>query len=487
MTKYSQHYDVKKTIGQCSFKAKRSARLLPIAVAMIMAGCSSMAPDYTRSDSQVANEWQLDNAKQTQALSSKQALDIPWKDFIKDERLVRLIDMGLNSSRTLRETLADVESARATYRIQRSDLFPDVDIGLSGNRSKASTGDISTTYEAEVGLSGYEIDLFGKNQSLTTAEMEAYLSTAETAKAAQITLIGEIANAWLALAADSNLLQLAEETATNAEQAMEITNKRLSFGIDSRIDVASAQTIYYNARSDIASYQTQVQQDINALRLLVGENFDESLLAFSLPDSDSLVTDVPAGVSSNTLLERPDVLSAEHSLKSANANIGAARAAFFPSISLTATGGLASSVLSDIFTGGASSIWSIAPSISLPIFDGGENKANLAYSEAQQKKYLAAYEYAIQNAFTEVADALARRATIQQQIDAENALVAASTRSYELSLARYENGVDSFQTVLESQRTMYSARQSLITTRQTDLENRITLYKVLGGGLAANK
>ena len=221
----------------------------------------------------------------------------------------------------------------------------------------------------------------------------------------------------------------------------------------------------------------------------MGEKFDDSLLAYTLPadsygGSDSLVTDVPAGVSSDVLLVRPDVLSAEHDLKSANANIGAARAAFFPTISLTATGGLASSVLSDIFSGGASSIWSIAPSISLPIFDGGENKANLAYSEAQQQKYLAAYEYAIQSAFTEVADALARRATIQDQLEAEGALVKASARSYELSFARYENGIDSFQTALESQRTMYSAKQSLITTRQADLVNRITLYKVLGGGLA---
>ena len=481
---HSQLSTVRKRAKKYLVKSIGSAKLLPIATAMVLAGCSSMAPDYERSDSSVANEWQLKQVEETQGLSSQKALDIPWKDFIKDERLVSLIDMGLNSSRTLQEALADVESARATYRIQRSDLFPDVDASLSGNRSMASTGDISTTYEAEAGFSSYEIDLFGKNRSLTQAEMETYLATAETAKAAKITLIGEIANAWLTLAADSNLLTLAEQTATNAQQAMEITNKRLSYGVDSRIDVASAETIYYSARSDIASYRTQVEQDINALRLLVGEDFDDSLLAYSLPDSNQLVTDVPADVSSEVLLNRPDVLSAEYNLKSANANIGAARAAFFPTISLTATGGLTSSVLSNIFSGGASSIWSIAPSISLPIFDGGENKANLAYSEAQQQKYLAAYEYAIQSAFTEVADALARRATIQDQLDAEDALVEASTRSYELSVARYENGVDSFQTALESQRTMYSASQSLITTRQADLSNRITLYKVLGGGLA---
>lgn len=487
MNKYSQINDVTKKTARYAFLPQPVTKLLPVVAAMILAGCTSMAPDYERSDSQVANDWQLEEVSQTEGLSKLQASDIPWQDFIKDERLTRLIDMGLSSSRTLREALADVESARATYRVQRSELFPDVDVSLGANRSKSSTGQTSTTYEAEAGLSNYEIDLFGKNQSLTNAEMEAYLATAETAKAAQITLIGEIANAWLTLAADSNLLQLAEDTAKNAKQAMEITNKRLAFGVDTRIDVASAETIYHSARSDIASYKTQVEQDINALRLLVGESIDDSLLALSLPESDSLVTDVPAGISSDVLLQRPDVLSAEHNLKSANANIGAARAAFFPTVSLTASGGLASSVLADIFSGGASTIWSLVPNISLPIFDGGENKANLAYSEAQQKKYLAAYEYAIQSAFTEVADALARIATIQDQLDSENKLVTASTRSYELTLARYENGVDSFQEVLEAQRTMYSASQSLITTRQADLANRITLYKVLGGGLATEE
>jgi len=220
------------------------------------------------------------------------------------------------------------------------------------------------------------------------------------------------------------------------------------------------------------------------LQLLVGAPLDDSLLPGVLPESTSLVADVPAGLSSAVLLQRPDVLAAEHSLKSANANIGAARAAFFPSLSLTTTGGIASSVFADLFSGGASTIWTIAPSLTLPIFDSGANDAGLAYSEAQQRKQLAVYEYAIQTAFSEVADALARRATIQEQLDAEAALVAAANRSYQLSLARYKNGVDSFQSTLEAQRTLYSAQQSLITTRQADLDNRITLYRVLGGGLA---
>lgn len=465
----------------------RSFRLLPIAWVVLLAGCSTLAPDYSRADLPVPNDWEYKPSAQTQGLSAKQAMQVPWKSFIKDQRLAQVIELALGSNRSLRQTLADVEAARATYRIQTADLYPQLDAGLSGTRSKTSSGSIGTTYEAEVGLSGYEIDLFGKNRSLSDVQMEAYLASEETAKAARISLIGEIASAWLTLAADKSALTLATETATNARKIMDITNKRLQMGVDSRIDVASAETVYHSARSDIASYTTQVAQDLNALHLLVGEQFEQSLLPETLPEGATLLTDVPAGLSSSVLLQRPDVLAAEHDLKSANANIGVARAAFFPTLSLTATGGLASSVLADIFSGGASSIFTIGPSLTLPIFDGGANKANLAYSEAQQHKFLAAYEYAIQNAFSEVANALARRATIQEQLDAEEAVVAAATRSYDLSLVRYKGGVDSFQNALEAQRTMYSASQSLIITRQADLNNRITLYRVLGGGLAGSE
>jgi len=458
-------------------------RLLPLAGVLLLAGCSSLAPDYTRPDLPVPDEWQNQPVEGARGLSVQQAAEVPWEDFIRDARLTRIIELALTNNRSLRQTLADVEAARATYRIERADLFPQIDAGLSGTRRKAS-GSISSSYEAEVGLSSYEIDLFGKNRSLTDAQMEAYLASAETAKAAQIALISEIANAWLTLAADESNLNLARETKSNALNAMEITRQRLTLGVDSRIDLANAETIYHSARSDVALYTTQVAQDINALQLLVGAPLDDSLLPGVLPESTSLVADVPAGLSSAVLLQRPDVLAAEHSLKSANANIGAARAAFFPSLSLTTTGGIASSVFADLFSGGASTIWTIAPSLTLPIFDSGANDAGLAYSEAQQRKQLAVYDYAIQTAFSEVADALARRATIQEQLDAEAALVAAANRSYQLSLARYKNGVDSFQSTLEAQRTLYSAQQSLITTRQADLDNRITLYRVLGGGLA---
>ncbi|WP_417227959.1 efflux transporter outer membrane subunit [Amphritea sp.] len=461
----------------------RSIRILPLAGAILLAGCSSLAPDYARPTLPLTDELQNQSVADSQGLSNQQAMQLPWQSFIKEARLTQVIELALSNNRSLRQTLADVEAARASYRIQRADLLPQLNAGLSGTRSESS-GTISSSYEAEVGLSGYEIDLFGKNRSLSDAQMEAYLASEATAKAAKITLISEIANAWLTLAADQSALQLANETQRNAKQALAITQQRLTLGVDSQIDMVSAETVYHSARADIALYTTQVAQDLNALRLLVGEHVDSSLLPHALPDSDALVTDVPAGLSSAVLLQRPDVLAAEHSLKSANANIGVARAAYFPSLSLTTTGGIASTVLGDLFSGGASSIWTIAPSLSLPIFDGGANDAGLAYSEAQQRKSLAAYEYAIQTAFKEVTDALARRATIQAQLNAQEALVASANRHYALSLARYENGVDSFQNTLEAQRTLYSAQQALISTRQTDLDNRITLYRVLGGGLA---
>lgn len=470
-----------------SFTAIRSALLL--APVWFMAGCATLAPDYQRPDLPVPQTWSqtvgtVKGGSVAQTTSANDAAKLPWKAFFQDARLVQVIQLALENNRNLRQVLADVEAARASYRIQKADLYPTLALAVGGSRNKASSGTITNNFEATGGLSAYEIDLFGKTRSLNKAELEAYLSSSSSLKASQITLIGETASAWLALAADQNLLDLANETAENARKTMEIARKRMTMGVDSRIDLASAETTYYTAQADIATYSTQLMQDRNALSLLVGQTIDVSLLPASLPASRELVAGIPAGLDSSVLLLRPDVLAAEHDLQAANANIGVARAAFFPSLSLTATGGLASSVFADLFSGGASTIWTLAPSVSLPIFDAGANQAQLDYSEAQLKKYVAAYEYAIQTAFSEVADALARRATIQQQLSAQDALVLAAEHSYELSLARYKNGVDSFQDALTSQRTMYAAKQSLISARLSDLDNQITLYRVLGGGLA---
>jgi multidrug efflux system outer membrane protein len=285
------------------------------------------------------------------------------------------------------------------------------------------------------------------------------------------------------LAADNTQLALSQRTLESAQRTMEITRKRLEAGVSSRLDLRQAETVYQQARADLASTRALIAQDRNALELLAGGSIADSLLPAELPSEHEWLTDVPAGLSSSVLLQRPDVLQAEHQLKSANANIGAARAAFFPSLSLTASTGLASSELSDLFSNGAT-VWSVAPSLALPIFNGGANVANLAYANSQRDLFVSQYELAIQTAFREVADALAVRGTIQEQLDAQRALVDAAADSYQLAEARYSKGVDSFLNTLDAQRSLYNAEKSLVSARLTASDNVVTLYRVLGGGLA---
>lgn len=456
---------------------------------LLLGACMSLAPQYQRPVAPVPDTWPKGVAYGTHADSSTAAADIPWQAFILNESMRQVIELALANSRDLRKTLANVESARAQYRIERAAQLPTLNAEISGSRARSlsTTGDtaITESYSASAGLSAFEIDLFGRLRSLSNAALESYLASEQAARATRVTLIAETAAAYLTLAADRAKLAIAQRTVESARRSMEVTRLRLENGVASRVDVRQAETIYQQARADVASFTTAIAQDRNALELLVGHGVDEALLPQELPVDVRWLAEVPAGLSSDVLLRRPDVLETEHNLKSANANIGAARAAFFPSLSLTASGGVASSELSDLFSGG-SSIWSFAPSLTLPIFDGGTNRANLAYSKAQRDLYLADYELAIQTAFKEVADALAQRGTIQEQLDAQGALVEAATESYELAEARYQRGIDSYLTTLDSQRTLYSAETDLVSTRLTELSNLVTLYRVLGGGLAEN-
>jgi len=463
---------------------------IALAIPFLLAACTSMAPTYERPAAPVPASWPSGSAYAPQAESQRTAADTPWRSFILDDKLRQVIEQALTNSRDLRQTIASIESARAQYRVQRAALLPTVDAGVNGSRARSlgSSSDGSSTtmrtqsYSAEVSLSSYELDLFGRVRSLSDAALETYLATEEASRATRISLIAETASAWLTLAADRNRLAIAQRTLDSAQRSMTLTQKRLEAGVTSRVDVRQAETVYQQARADVASYTTAIAQDRNALDLLAGSPIDDALLPDDLPEGGRWLTDVPAGLSSDVLLRRPDVLQAEHQLKSANANIGAARAAFFPSLTLTASGGVASAALSSLFSGGAT-IWSLAPALSLPIFDGGANRASLAYSEAQRNLYLSAYELAVQTAFKEVADALARRGTMQEQLAAQVALVAAATDSYQLANARYTKGVDTFLNALDSQRTLYSAEQSLVSAKLTALDNQVTLYRVLGGGL----
>jgi multidrug efflux system outer membrane protein len=462
---------------------------LAAAVSVVLAGCT-LAPRYERPASPVADTWPSGAAYEPAVASENTAADLPWREFIVDEKLQRVIEQALTNNRDLRSALANIQSARAQYRIQRADLFPRINGDISATRSKsvntftgANTPIENEFYTASVGLSAFEIDLFGRVRSLSKAALESYLATEEAARATRISLIAETASAYLTLAADNSQLELSRRTVESARRSMEVTRKRLEAGVSSRLDVRQAETIYQQARADLASTTALIAQDRNALELLTGSRLPDELLPTELPDDHQWLAEVPAGLSSSVLLSRPDVLQAEHQLKSANANIGAARAAFFPSLSLTASSGLASTELSDLFSDGAST-WSVGPSLTLPIFNGGANIANLSYAKAQRDLFVSQYELAIQTAFKEVADALAVRGTIQEQLDAQRALVDAAADSYQLAEARYTKGVDTFLEALDAQRTLYSAEKSLVSARLTASDNVVTLYRVLGGGLA---
>jgi multidrug efflux system outer membrane protein len=332
-----------------------------------------------------------------------------------------------------------------------------------------------------LGLASWEIDVFGRIKSLSDARAQEVLVTVELARAARISLIGEIATAYATLAADQSRLVIAREAMDNGKRVMELTDQLVGGGTSNRSDYYQASTVFLQGRADVALLTAAIQQDKNALELLAGGPIAAELLPTELPETQTWFAEVPVGLSSSVLLERPDVLAAEHQLMAANANIGAARAQFFPSLSLTASGGLASTTLGALFSGPAF-VFSVVPNLAAPLFRGGANRANLAFTRAQKSALIASYEGAIQTAFREVADALAVRATIAEQLAAQAELVAAAEKSFEISQARYQAGVDTFLTTLVSQRALYAAQNSLVSTRLAALANRVTLYRVLGGG-----
>lgn len=472
-----------------SLGSNMSIKALMLFLPCFITGCVSLDPHYERPGGAVSTDMPSGDAYRTlKGVQTSNYRDISWQDFILDAKLRQVVAMALDSSRDLREAVASVKAAHAQYGEERSNLFPTVSADVSGTRSRALTGEgnqtaLSNSYSAEGTVSSFELDLFGKNQSLTREQYETYLGTLEGARSTRLTVLYNTVDYWLTLAADRSNLAVAKDTAESARQSLEVTRRQMDKGIASMVDVSSAETTYQSAQADVASYTTTVAQDKNALDLVVGKNVPESLLPEGIDSIGNALREVPAGISSEALLNRPDVLEAEHNLKSANASIGAARANFFPSISLTATGGVGSSDLSSLFKNGAG-IWSFAPSISLPVFSGGYNVSYLKYTKAQKEYYVAAYEKAVQTAFQEVADALARRGTIKDELNSQRNNVGASKTYYHLADLRYRNGVDTYLNALTAQRTLYTARTSYISTQQAYYLNLITFYKVLGGGTA---
>lgn len=454
-----------------------------IAGSAALGGCSLM-PAYERPALPVPAAY----PEAAPATTSADTADIGWHEFFADERLRRVLALALSNNRDLRVAALNIEKARAQYRVQEAASYPAV--SATGSQSATRTADklrtpgspgISRQYSAGVGVSAYELDLFGRVRSLDAQALEQFLATGEARRSAHISLVAEVANAWLTLGADQERLALAQRTLASQGESYRLNQRSFEVGVLSALALRQAQTSVDSARVDVARYTAQVAQDRNALVLLVGAAVPAELLPAALSDSLNMLPDLPAGVPSALLERRPDVLQAEHSLKAANANIGAARAAFYPRISLTASAGSASSELSGLFQGG-SGTWSFLPQVSLPIFDGGANRANLDIAKIGRDIGVAQYEKAIQTAFREVSDALAQRSTLGEQLDAQQSLVDATAESDQLSRARFARGVDSYLGVLDAQRSLYSAQQNLIGTRLSRLSNLVTLYKVLGGG-----
>ena len=480
---------------------------------LALAGCTSLAPDYARPMLPVPatlNGTNGPDGSEGTALAPETG-PMGWQEFLQEPRLRELVALALQNNRDLRVAVLAIEKARAQYGVEQSNRFPAVGATAAGNRTRTAD-DLNTSgrsptssqYSAQLGFSSYEIDFFGRVKNLNEAALQEFLRTTENRRSVQLSLVAEVANAWLTLDADGRRLQLAQDTLRSRQKSYELTQRSHALGAASGLTLAQAQTTVDTARADVAAFTSQVARDRNALALLAGAPVPAALLpdganpgataspaqaasaSASVAPAPSLATPaatllaVPGDLPSSVLLNRPDVRAAEYTLRGAYASIGAARAAFFPSITLTASAGTASNALSGLFDGG-NGTWSFAPQIRLPIFDAGRNRANLQIAETARDTALAQYDKAVQTAFREVADALAERATLAERLQAQQSLQAATLKALQLSQARYRLGADSYLPVLDAQRALYSAQQTLIGLALAEQANRITLYKVLGG------
>ena len=467
----------------------RKARFAPFALvsaASLLAGCS-MIPTSERPAAPVAASYPAYPGATAAAVDdavAPPAADVAWQDFFADEKLKHLIELSLANNRDLRVAVLNVEQVRAQYRIRRADQFPTVNGVLSGSRAPTASGSILSLYSVGLAVTAYELDFFGRVSSLKEAALGQYLATEEGRKTAQISLISAVANTYLSILADEELLDITRETLATREDSLKLSKLRFDNGVTSELDYRQAESLTEAARVAYAQQQRQRALDENSLTLLVGQPRPEltgtSRQAVPLAQAQPMA-DVPAGLPSELLIHRPDIRQAEQLLLAANANIGAARAAFFPRISLTVGAGSASSQLSGLLKSGSWG-WTLAPQLVLPIFDAGRNLAGLDSAKAGRDIAVAQYEKAIQTAFREVADALATRATLGDQLRAQQAQANAEAIRFKLSDLRYQNGIASNLDLLDAQRALFSAQQALVQTRLAQLQSQVTLYKTLGGG-----
>jgi len=460
--------------------------LTALAAALLLSGCVNLAPRYERPAAPVPEHYP--DAPADAGSNGAANADVGWRTFFADAKLRGLIELALDNNRDLRVAVLNIAQARAQYRIQDAATLPTLSASGSGTATRtpaslSATGEALTShqYSATLGVSAYELDLFGRVRNLSAQALEQYLSTEEARRSTQISLVAEVATAYLTWAADLERLALARETLRSQSDTYTLTQRSFELGSASALTLRQVQTSVDSARVDVARYTGQIAQDRNALALLLGAPVPGELAPGALGDSLNALPELPAGLPSELMLRRPDLLQSEHKLKAATANIGAARAAFYPRISLTASAGSGSADLSGLFKGGSGS-WTFLPQISLPIFDGGSNRASLDSAIAGRDIAVAQYEQAIQSAFREVADALAQREALSGQLQAQQSLVEASGDALKLSDARFARGVDSYLDVLDAQRSWYGAQQTLIGMRLSRLTNGVTLYMALGGG-----
>ncbi|KQM36333.1 transporter [Sphingomonas sp. Leaf10] len=477
--------------------------LILLAATTALAGCN-LAPKNVRPEGAIPLTLPQGGAYPPLGAEQADVTAIAYRDFFTDPRLQSVIATALENNRDYRVTAANVLIARAQYRVTRASQVPTTSAnggitytnnpfgalggaGGAGGQAggaggvPAQTGNLEI-YQASVGFSAFELDLFGRVRNLSQAALQEYFATEEAQRAARISLVGEVATAWLTMAADQDQLRLSRETLSSFGRTLELTRAQFRVGVISELEVQQAETSYQQARNDIATLTAQIAQDQNAINLLAGTTVPLEQLPAELGEGGAVLADLPTGVSSAVLLRRPDVLQSERRLYAANANIGAARAALFPTISLTATLGTISTALGGLFGAGTQN-FSISPAATLPLFDGGQRRGNVEVARAQQLAAVSTYEGTLQTAFREVADALATRGTIGEQLSAQTARAQAAATAERLSDARYRAGIDSFLNTLDAQRTSYAARQTLVQTRLARATNLVTLYRTLGGGL----
>ena len=456
-------------------------RLGTLAAAPLLAGCMNLAPRYERPAAPVAERFPLAPEAVAAAASAPAAAELDWQAFVGDERLKQLIALALINNRDLRIAALNIEATRAQAAVRDADRWPSVNAGLTGSRTPTAAGGINSLYTAGLQVTAYELDLFGRLRNLGDAAAAQVLASEEARKAVQISLVAAVANAHIALVSDDALLELTRRTLATREESMRLVKLRFDNGASSELDWRQAESLLESARAGLALATRQRALDENALVLLVGQPLPAGLPAALPVEASAGLAELPVGLPSEVLLRRPDVRQAEQQLIAAHFNIGAARAAFFPRITLTGSAGVASGHLSDLFKSGHAA-WSFAPQLIQPLFDAGRNQGNLDLAKANRDIAVAQYERAIQSAFREVADALAGRATLGDQLNAQRKQLEAEQARSRLVELRWRNGAASSLELLDAQRSLFAAQQALLQLQAQSAQNLATLYKVLGGG-----